>query len=148
MATYGDETGLNTYITDRGIQLSGNPGQLLVQATDYLETLDYKGKRASTIQGLKWPRSGVVVDGVSIDSLIIPADLEKAAYAQCVAIDNGNGGQAVLDPAVKMEKVDVLEVEYQDGALSASIDPVTMNILRPYLATGSAGGNTFAVRKA
>ena len=39
----------------------------LIQATRWLETLNYKGDRCKASQRLKWPRNGAVCDGVTSD---------------------------------------------------------------------------------
>ena len=44
----------------------------LIQATRWLETLNYKGDRCKASQRLKWPRSGAVCDGVTSDCSGIP----------------------------------------------------------------------------
>lgn len=147
MAVYGTDAGLNAYAAARGKTLTQTATVLLQLATDYLETLEYKGTRATDAQELKWPRSGVVVDGVELASDSVPTLVENAAYAQALAIDAGNGAQNVINPAVKREKLDVMEVEYQDGAQSNAIDPVTLSILRPVLKSGF-GGSTFVVGRA
>lgn len=147
MAVYGTDAGLNAYAAARGKTLTQAAAALLQLATDYLETLDYKGTRVSEGQNLKWPRYGIVVDGVSLDTGVVPTLVENAAYAQALAIDAGNGAQNVINPAVKREKLDVMEVEYQDGAQANAIDPVTLAILRPVIKS-DFGGSTFAVGRA
>lgn len=64
--------------------------QTLVSSADYLNRLPWKGTATGVLDGnptsLAWPRSGVVVDGVEIDSLTIPADVTKASYEMGVLI--------------------------------------------------------------
>jgi hypothetical protein len=50
----------------------------LIQATTWLETLDYKGVRCTTTQALKWPRSGADCDGLISTCTAIPFKIEYA----------------------------------------------------------------------
>ena len=50
----------------------------LIQATRWLETLDYRGDRCSTSQRLKWARSGAECDGVTSDCSGIPYPIQEA----------------------------------------------------------------------
>lgn len=144
---YGTEIGLEAYATARGVTLEGSPSVLLTQSHDYIESLDYKGTQVSF--NAKWPRTGVKVNGFDIDGSTVPDAIINAEYAQAIAIDLGYGAQAAIEPSAKREKLDVMEVEYQDGASSNAIDVTTMAILRPYLSTSGAYGlSQCAVRKA
>ena len=50
----------------------------LIQATRWLETLDYGGDRCKASQRLKWPRSGAECDGVTSDCSGIPYVIQEA----------------------------------------------------------------------
>ena len=50
----------------------------LVAATRWLETIDYSGTRCTNTQRLKWPRSGIVCDGVTSDCAGIPYQIQEA----------------------------------------------------------------------
>ena len=147
MANYGNTTDLTAYAAARGVTLTGDPATLLVNAHDYLESLSYRGYRTVSTQDDSWPRTGVVVDGVTLDSAAVPQRVIDAEYAQSIAIDQGNGAQNAITAGVKREKLGPLETEYQDGAISATIDTKTMSLLSPLLANGS-GGSQFSVAKA
>ena len=145
--SYGTSSGLSTYASDRGIALTLSPSVLLVRANDYIESLSYAGSRTDTAQTESFPRTGLVVDGVALDSAVIPQRVIDAEYAQAIAIDQGNGAQNAIAPGVKKEKLGPLETEYQDGAGSATIDTKTMSLLAPFLSGGSFGSQ-FTVRRA
>ena len=49
----------------------------LIQATRWLETLNYKGDRCKASQRLKWPRSGAVCDGVTSDCSAFLTECKK-----------------------------------------------------------------------
>ena len=94
----------------------------LIQATRWLETLDYKGDRCKASQRLKWPRSGAVCDGVTSDCLGIPYRIQEAEVALAIQYNskpnlfpgNGSGGSAPTGTYVKRQKLDVLEIEYDE----------------------------------
>ena len=76
--SFVSEVELSTYAINRGVTLSGDTDSLLLKATDYLETLNYKGNRYTKDQSLQWPRSNVSIDGFSVDVDEIPEDLKTA----------------------------------------------------------------------
>ena len=94
----------------------------LIQATRWLETLDYKGDRCKASQRLKWPRSGAVCDGVTSDCSGIPYRVQEAEVALAIQYKdkpnlfpgNGSGGTAPTGTYVKRQKLDVLEIEYDE----------------------------------
>lgn len=145
--SYVSEAELTTYATDRGVTLVGSADHLLLLSMDTLETRKYQGAKTSTSQPLQWPRTGVVVDGSSIGSDEIPSDLKNAQIVTALSIDAGVNPMGKIDPAVKREKVDVIEVEYQDNAASRSYDPKINAYLAPLLAYGG-GLSNFSVTRA
>lgn len=144
--SYVSEAELTTYATDRGITLVGSADHLLLLSMDTIETRKYQGSKTSTTQPLSWPRTGVVVDGESIASDEIPSDLKNAQIVTALSIDAGVNPMGKIDPAVKREKVDVIEVEYQDNSASRSYDPKINAYLAPLLAYGG-GMSNFAVTR-
>ena len=94
----------------------------LITATRWLETLNYGGTRCSTTQRLKWPRDGAECDGQISTCAEIPYQIKEAEVilAWQYILDpksfpgfGGAGGDAA--PAgtyIKRQKIDVLEIEY------------------------------------
>lgn len=110
---------IRAYCEGRGIELPADNAEvevMAVQAFDYVESFRsrYKGQTTTDNQRTAWPRTGVVIDCYSLPSNEIPWQLKEA---QCQA--TGEAMEVDLMPnssaAVKREKVDVLEVEYQDS---------------------------------
>ena len=139
--SYVTEAELTTYATARGVTLVLGAEQLLIAAMDYIEAQNFIGTKQTAAQGLQWPRTSVYIDGYYVESTTIPADLKNAEMATAIAIDEGNGPQNVLCPAVKKEKVDTIEVEYQDGAMSRSIDPKIGASLKKLIVSGGSVHN-------
>ena len=99
----------------------------LIISTNWLETLDYIGDRCivAGTQNLKWPRQNGSCDGVyattcTITSLQDPPDPEvmlAMAYISNPSSfpDTGGGGSvAPTGTYVKRQKLDVLEIEYDE----------------------------------
>lgn len=146
---YGTAQGLTDYAAARGITLTGAASALLQRAHDYLETLSYLGSKTSSAQANEWPRTGAVVDGVTLPSDTVPTDIINAEYQTAIGIDQGADPLAVGSQAIKSERVDVIETVYQDGTSGTQSNPVLLGRLRKYLAApGLGSGNNFLVTRA
>lgn len=136
--SYVDEAYITNYATERGITLTGDVSVLGIRAMDYLNSLNWKGQKTDPSQPLDWPRMGVYVDGVLLDSSVVPSDIEQAQAAQAIEIDQGNDPTAIVGRATKKEKLGTLEVEYMDNASNTYYSQWVSGLLRPYL-SGSGG---------
>jgi len=94
----------------------------LIQATRWLETLNYKGDRCKSTQRLKWPRKDAKCDGVTSDCNGIPYPIQEAEVALAIKYNKdpnkfpggGSGSSAPTGTYVKRQKLDVLEIEYDE----------------------------------
>jgi hypothetical protein len=135
---YNTPTELTDYATARGITLTTSAAILLTKASDYIESRQYKGQKSDPTQANQFPRKYLWVDGVLVDADVIPEPVKIAELQTALAIEDGYDPLAVIDPAVKREKVDVLETEYQNGAAFNTIKlPAIQSYLRPYLASAT-----------
>jgi len=120
--SYVTEAELTTYATDRGVTLTAADDAakaiLLIQAMDYIESLNFKGDKATESQALQWPRVGVMIDGYYVDSDEIPELLKQAQMENAIGIDSGVNPLANVPRETIKEKVGDIEVEYSSGALS------------------------------
>ena len=123
----------------RGVTVTApNAAIALTKALDYMETRQYKGYKTDNDQVLDWPRQYVYVDNVLLDSATVPSGIVKAQHVIALSIANGYDPLATIERAVKREKVDVLEVEYQPNA---SATPVLRSInaaLSDYVASATS----------
>ena len=89
---------------------------ILYKAMDYLNGLTYCGLRTDrTLQALPFPRSHIYLsDSRLLASDQIPQELINAQVWAAFYIEAGTDPSAVATQAIKKEKVDVLEVEYQE----------------------------------
>lgn len=120
--SYIDIDTAKAYAQARGVDL-GVDNSLIerraVVAMDYLETLNYKGRRTDPVdQALAWPRTDVVIDGVVVPENSIPARLRNAQAQLIIEQTNGvkifssRGASSEPIEFVKKEKVDVIETEF------------------------------------
>lgn len=96
--------------------------QALIISTRWLETLNYEGERCKSTQRLKWPRQKAFCDDVEATCSGIPYQIKETEvilawqYIQEPKNFPGFGGSAGDSaPAgtyVKRQKIDVLEIEY------------------------------------
>lgn len=91
---------------------------LLRRAAIAMESMNWKGDRASAAQALAWPRIGVVREGFELDSDAIPGPVKKGQIALALEIYEDD-----LSPpdsrkgAVKRTKVEgAIETEYAEAA--------------------------------
>lgn len=135
--SYVDETELDAFASARDITLDGNKSAALILAMDYLSLQSWAGEKTDPDQPLDFPRDG--------DTEVLAA-IEKAQLQLALMVFQGVNLLAPVGPAVKREKVDVLEVEYQDGAGSTTSYPAVNLLIGPYLARTSGSANFAVVR--
>ena len=120
--SYVEETDLTTYAADRGVTLTAADDAakaiLLIQAMDYIESLNFKGSKYTEAQALQWPRSGAVLDGYYVDVDSIPELLKQAQMENAIGIDGGVNPLANVPRETIKEKVGDIEVEYSSNALN------------------------------
>lgn len=147
--SYISAAGLTTYGTDRGVTITAtNPEDLLIEAMDYLESLDFLGLQYTEDQALVWPRSGVVKKKLwQYEVTEIPQELIDGLCEIALAIDAGNSPIANIDRATIKEKVGPVEVQYKDGSASSTIVKKINTKLKDLLVAGNNGIN-FVVSKA
>tara|TARA_R100000152_G_C6782307_1_gene219766 strand:- start:10474 stop:10965 length:492 start_codon:yes stop_codon:yes gene_type:complete len=133
--SYNSVTALREYAVARGESLPTADAEveaLAIQATDYMEQfrLQYQGDIVDPLQALAFPREGVVIDGYEYPATTLPSYLARA-HAQ--ATIEAYTSELIPNPSqsVKKEKVDVIEVEYQDTSTSAVGFPKVEMLLRP-----------------
>jgi len=144
--SYVSELTLTEYAAARGITITGATEALLINAMDYIESQMFIGVKKTAAQGLQWPRSNVYVDGYYIEPTTLPFQLRSAQMTAALAMDAGNGPLTVMTPGIKKEKVDVIEIEYQDGGLTSNLDPKINAILKKLLIGGGGVSNFNVVR--
>lgn len=143
--SYVSEAELTAYATARGVTLTLGTEQLLVRAMDYIESLEYKGIKLSSTQGLQWPRSDVYIDGYYNSNDNIPTELKNGEMEVAIAIDGGEDPLADIGRVKTKSTVGPISVEYAPGQSTTIVRKITAQ-LRKLLANG-AGGSSFTVKR-
>ena len=146
--SYASVSAADSYVADRGIAgwtaLSTTiKQQSLVNATDYLEATyrsAWKGNRVSETQALSWPRYNVVVDGFNFASNVVPLQVVNACIEMAIRASAGETLLADQGQRVRREKIDVIEVEYQDYSDPTQRYPLVNRMVMPYLISASESG--------
>jgi hypothetical protein len=92
---------------------------LLIKSMDYLNSLNYKGSRVSSSQSLPFPRSNIYLDGELLPSNSIPTNLKNAQMQAAIELQTQEIQQNA-GKGISMEKVDVIEVQYEKGGSTQS----------------------------
>jgi hypothetical protein len=156
--SYVTEAELTAYATARGITLVTDLSVLLTKSLDYIDTRSYIGTKTDSTQAMQWPRvlcgslgsnyyalnsypSGYTyLTSCEYDSETVPTEIKNAQMIGAILIDGGNDLQPVIGQSVKREKIDVIEVEYQDGSTTGSSQFRALNdILRPFIKSSISG---------
>lgn len=146
--SYASVSAADGYVADRGIAgwtslATSVKQQALIKATDYLEATyrdAWKGNRITATQTLSWPRSNVIVDGFLLPADTVPFAVEYSCIE--MALRSAAGETLIADQGqrVKREKIDVIEIEYQDYSDPTLRYPFVNRMLSPYLLSSSDGG--------
>jgi len=140
--TYVSGEDFDTFLSNRGIALTGNNGddtEVLIKAKDYLETLCFIGDKWTKDQALQWPRSGVVIDGFGYDTDEIPQQLIDGQMWYAISVDQGYDPMSNQERTVKKEKLDSMEIEYADNASTRTIVTAAESTLQKILCSGNNG---------
>lgn len=114
--------------------------QCLRQATAYMEQAyrqRWTGYRVSISQALSWPRWNVFLDGFSVSSTIVPAEIANACADLALKAAAGNLN-ADLTRGVVRKKVGPLETEYDRFSPQQTRFRSIDMALSPYLKGSSA----------
>lgn len=109
--------------------------QSLRRGTDYIEQvygLSFDGYRSTSTQALSFPRIGIVLNGWTVSSDVIPNILVNACAEIAYKAASGDLSPDVTQ-SVKREKVDALEVEYMDNSNPVKRFRTIDNLLAPLL---------------
>jgi len=115
--SYASYAELVAYGLIRGITVTAtqSAGEVfLIEAMDMLELRKWKGERVTTTQALAWPRSGVVVDGQTVEYNEIPRELK---YGQLALALTAHQGTTLMPTQTAMAKGPVIE-ERVEGAVT------------------------------
>ncbi len=117
--SYASVSDLQGFATARGYEIPADDitcEQLLVQAMDYLDSVNWKGSRSAPEQALAWPRDGVFIDGEKVDKDTIPTRIKQAQCRLAVEAEETDLNPTQSGGAVTLERVEGAVTVQYDGA--------------------------------
>ena len=143
------------------LKLTGTDGdaiatRTLIAAARMLDLLPWQGAPTGMLNGqptpLAWPRTGVVVDGVAIDSTTVPVEITRAEYELAPLIFADPSIQGKRDTGSNIRRVGgagVPEVEFwaptSAAAGTATLLPVAIQrLVGKYLASPSLSASSLS----
>lgn len=136
---------VTTYCANRGYTWSiadtNLADQAVIKGGDWLKNtlrVTYRGSLISAVQTMPWPRQDAsFYRGPAIDSNVIPQCVKDAQCELAYRTFAGTNLQPDLERggAIKSEKLDVIEVEYFDGAPPETVIQAVLGMLAPVLLT-------------
>lgn len=130
--TYNTIEELAAYATARAITLTLDKELLLLKAMDYIEVQSFWGYKTDEDQELEFPRNGETE---------VPKKIKKAQLVAACLIDSGVDFFSAIERAVKREKTDVIETEYQLNASEYTRYPELDALLMPFIYNGFSVNN-------
>lgn len=141
--SYVTTSELTAYATARGIIITGDLEQLLLQSMDYVESLDFIGYKSDRDQALQWPRYEVWIDGYQINSDAIPKELKNGQMEVALAVDAGNSPLADIPRTEQSVTVGPLAVTYNQGQTTTIVRKISASLRK--LLNGGSGGSTIKI---
>jgi len=145
--SYISEADLIAYASARGYTFVGDVEVMIIQAMDYIESLNYQGWKVEKDQPLQWPRNGVNIDGYCIENDVIPQALINGLAQTAMAIDQGNSPLIDSPRKTIKEKVGEIEVQYSESSSSTVVNRKILVSLQKLLGNNYGSANTIKVGK-
>lgn len=113
---------------------------LIMATLDLDSRIEWAGYKASTMQALGWPRSGIVDDdGYSVDSSKIPDEI-KTATCELALVLLGKDTTATSDTAgIKSLTVDTIKLDFDKRD---RVNPIPESIMAPLRKWGRLSGSS------
>ena len=127
----------------------------IVRASDYLNTLTWRGAKTEWNWPMAWPRKEVFVPGTYDEYVpddIVPEQVKRACIELAALFYSGEDLLAAVERGgrVASETVGPISTSYFDDASNETFYPAVAGLIGRFLAVipGEAGGNHYTVLKA
>ena len=145
--SYVSEAELEAYSLARGVDLSAEDTEmLLIKAMDYIESLNYQGRKVEADQPLQWPRSFVRVDFYLLPDDEIPQLLKNGLMQTAMSIFNSVDPLADIGRVTSSETVGPISVTYEKGQSQTIVQKINVQ-LQKLLSSADSGAFGFEVRR-
>lgn len=140
---------LKSFATGRGREITGDSEVMLIRAMDYLEGLEWGGRRTDPDQPLAWPRSDAWFDDYPVPVGKVPRQVISAQCMLALEAMSGELLSSVREAAVKSDRVEgAVTTTYAvaDGDTFTPQYPAVFAVLGSLAAGRGFAINTFAER--
>ncbi|WP_447880062.1 DnaT-like ssDNA-binding protein [Serratia fonticola] len=147
--SYASSADLETFASTRDIPLPDKAEALLIKAMDFLNGINWRGKRAIANQPLAWPRSGVIFDGFNFPNDAIPKQVITAQCMLAIEAQAGDLQEAGRTAPVKSERIEgavTTVFAIADGETFKQTYPAVMALLNGFVISGGFAINSTAIR--
>jgi len=130
-----------TYFTDRlnstewDSAIDTIRSKALIQATQIIDQKDFLGYKSVSTQALKFPRTGLVDDGVAVDSSTIPKRVKDAVCELAIWCLTEDYTEPDDLAGYQSIKIAVIEVQTRQGA--KAMPPMVTRLLSPFIFSGT-----------
>ncbi len=145
--TYANVETVSSYCTDMGYSTwasasTDDQESAILRAMSYIEAQNWKGVKKSNNNPLEWPRYNVLDrNGYIVSSEVVPTNvvkaLSEAAYRESVSAGTMQA-ELEREGRVKKKKIDVIEVEYFEGASGETSRPIIAGLLKGYIRSATS----------
>ena len=131
----------NTYFADRlnsttwDEATDTDKSKALIQATQIIDQKDFLGYKSVRTQSLKFPRIGLIYDGVDVDGSTVPKRVKDAVCELaiwCLSEDYTEPDDMANYSSIKIA---VIEVQTRQG--TKAMPPLVMRLLSPFMFSGT-----------
>lgn len=131
----------NTYFEDRlnsatwDEATDTDKSKALIQATQIIDQKDFLGYKSVRTQSLKFPRTGLVDDGIDVDGSTIPKRVKDAVCELAIWCLSEDYTEPNDMEAYQSIKIAVIEVQTRQG--NKSMPPMVTRLLSPFMFSGT-----------
>ena len=130
----------NTYFEDRLNSTQWDDAddtdksKALIQATKIIDTKNYFGTKTSDAQLLKFPRIGLIYDGVELDTIIVPVNVKDAVCELAIWLLQDDFTAPNDLSQFNSVKLGALEIETSSNQ-AKGLPPLVLDLLKPFMDT-------------
>lgn len=131
----------NSYFADRmnsavwdGATAVGLKDKALIQATQIIDNQKFIGLRTNPVQDLAFPRFGIYIDNVLVDSTVIPKRVKDATCELAIWVLQSDF--TTPDELAGFSSVQLGPIKVDTKSTSAKqLPPMVVGLLRPFITT-------------
>lgn len=123
---------------------SAEKDQLLIRATQRVDMFSYSGSISYVDSKLRFPREGIYVDEVEVDSATVPNNIERATFEIALFMLENDINATNENINYKSASVGSIDVTFKDNQvvnpLNLMLTPFIKGFLKPYFKSSNSLG--------